>query len=91
MLSNYRASCKKISDRNIEEIWGNTLSKFIPKEKLERIYNEFFVDRIYANVVERSYLSSGEGILLYSFTQIIAETKKESLVLFDEPELHLHP
>lgn len=36
-------------------------------------------------------MSSGESILLYSFTQIIAETKKESLVLFDEPELHLHP
>ncbi|MFA0140188.1 AAA family ATPase, partial [Vibrio sp. 10N.261.46.B6] len=36
-------------------------------------------------------LSSGESILLYSFTQIIAETKKESSLLFDEPELHLHP
>ncbi|MDC5819502.1 ATP-binding protein [Vibrio europaeus] len=91
MLSNYRSSCKKISDRYIEQIWKDTLSKFIPERKLERVYQEFFVDRIYANVLENSYLSSGESILLYSFTQIIAETKKESLILFDEPELHLHP
>lgn len=91
MLANYRSSCKKISDRYIKEVWNDMLSRFIPKEKLKRVYNEFFVDRIYANVVENTYLSSGESILLYSFTQIISEIKKGSLVLFDEPELHLHP
>ncbi|EKO3860427.1 AAA family ATPase [Vibrio harveyi] len=91
VLENYKNSCKKIIERNIEYVWEKILSKFIPQHKIERIYQEFFIDRIYSNVLENSFLSSGESILLYSFTQIIAETKKESLVLFDEPELHLHP
>jgi len=39
----------------------------------------------------QSKLSSGQGILLYTMTNVIANIKEESIVLFDEPELHLHP
>lgn len=91
MLAIYKSSCKKISDRNIGHIWRTVLERFINKDKLGYIEEEFFERKIYSNIIDNSILSSGESILLYSFTQIIAETKKESLVLFDEPELHLHP
>lgn len=36
-------------------------------------------------------LSSGQNILLYTMTNVIANIQDESIVLFDEPELHLHP
>lgn len=36
-------------------------------------------------------LSSGETVLLYSMTEAVLQIEKESIILFDEPELHLHP
>jgi predicted ATPase len=36
-------------------------------------------------------LSSGQRILVATMTDIVAYITKQSVVLFDEPELHLHP
>jgi predicted ATPase len=36
-------------------------------------------------------LSSGQKILVATMTQIVAHIKRQSVILFDEPELHLHP
>jgi len=36
-------------------------------------------------------LSSGQKIMTLSFTQIIGTVEKNSVLLFDEPETHLHP
>jgi len=36
-------------------------------------------------------MSSGQSILAYFISAAIAYLKEESLVLFDEPEIHLHP
>lgn len=36
-------------------------------------------------------MSSGESIYVYSLTEIIANIRYDTLLLFDEPEQHLHP
>lgn len=36
-------------------------------------------------------LSSGQSLLLYIVVEILAELRYDSLILFDEPETHLHP
>ena len=36
-------------------------------------------------------MSSGQSILMYVVTEILANIREDSLVLFDEPEMHLHP
>lgn len=36
-------------------------------------------------------LSSGQRILTLIMTEIVAHIEKESILLFDEPEIHLHP
>src|SRR5699024_1432008 len=36
-------------------------------------------------------LSSGQHILISTMTEIIAKIENESIILFDEPEIHLHP
>jgi len=36
-------------------------------------------------------LSSGQRILVAIMTEIVANISKQSVILFDEPELHLHP
>ncbi|WP_340002073.1 AAA family ATPase [Oceanobacillus sp. FSL K6-0127] len=38
-----------------------------------------------------SSLSSGQNILLSIITDVIAHIEDDSLLLFDEPEIHLHP
>ncbi len=46
------------------------------KEYFSKIYNK---------------LSSGQSITLFLITEIIANIRFDSLILFDEPETHLHP
>lgn len=36
-------------------------------------------------------MSSGESIYVYSLTEILANIRYDTLLLFDEPEQHLHP
>ena len=36
------------------------------------------------------YMSSGESSLLFIFCNIVANIRYDSLILFDEPETHLH-
>lgn len=36
-------------------------------------------------------MSSGESSLLFIFCNIVANIRYDSLILFDEPETHLHP
>lgn len=36
-------------------------------------------------------MSSGENLLMYIFSSLLDEIKQNTLILFDEPEMHLHP
>ena len=36
-------------------------------------------------------LSSGERIMVYLWSQLVAYIRFDTLILFDEPETHLHP
>lgn len=74
--------------KNIQRIenWKSILIKVIKEEEI--------LDRI----LEREHgidlfegLSSGESIMLFVITSIIANIEEESLLIFDEPEVHLHP
>lgn len=40
---------------------------------------------------EASSMSSGQSILMYFISAALAYLKPRSLILFDEPEIHLHP
>jgi ABC-type lipoprotein export system ATPase subunit len=63
----------------------------------EKFINELFEDRA-DEVLEAAKInfgdlkiSSGQNFLLYIITELIAYTKKNTLIMFDEPELYLHP
>ncbi|WP_176520031.1 AAA family ATPase [Bacillus toyonensis] len=79
----------KIKDReansknNIKylEKWKDILLNIeIPSKYLDDPYEIF-----------NSNLSSGQSILVSIITEVIANIEDESILLFDEPELHLHP
>lgn len=50
--------------------------------------DEIDVDRV-MRYLEK--LSSGENQLIYIFSSLLDEIKQNTLILFDEPEMHLHP
>ena len=50
--------------------------------------DEIDVDRVMGYLEK---LSSGENLLIYIFSSLLDEIKQNTLILFDEPEMHLHP
>jgi predicted ATPase len=62
--------------------WKNILSKMIDVDLLN------YIEKSPMYLTE---LSSGQNMILTTITDLLANIKKESLLLFDEPELFLHP
>lgn len=91
--NNYRVSCDKIENKNLKLKWFFLLKTVIDENILELIHDELFESKNYLNVARNSdgLLSSGQSILMYVITEILANIREESLILFDEPEMHLHP
>lgn len=81
----FRSSYRNLLKNNRNELWEksmnilylNQLDSYFPKD----------------SAVLQSFknLSSGQKIMTLSFTQIINNIDINSLLLFDEPENHLHP
>ncbi len=93
LADNYKEAIELIEKRNREEDWLEILKHIIPEETLQVFYEELFVKHDYNLMIQegKSQLSSGQSILVYVITGIIANINEESLVIFDEPEMHLHP
>lgn len=95
-------ACKKITYHKRVDKWQDVLSKFIDNDVLDDafIINEFLygygndegIEINEANLIQIvDRLSSGQSIMLEIMTKIIANIRYDSLILFDEPETHLHP
>lgn len=93
LIDIYRESVKLIKNKNRERIWYIVLENIIQIDILDVIYNDLFENQNFEKVVRegKRSLSSGQSVLIYVITEIIAHIKEESLILFDEPEMHLHP
>ncbi|OCB73175.1 AAA family ATPase [Flavobacterium piscis] len=100
LLLRFHNTWKKIEENKRMNKWRTILSNFIEVE----ILNEFLVKREFIaspyNLFEvdiegfnrvKDRLSSGQNILLYIITEITAHIRLDSLILYDEPETHLHP
>lgn len=88
---------KKIKSLERMQIWRGILLTFIN----ESIVDSFIIqeqedsDKLTVSVEEfnkvKTKLSSGQNIILYIISEIISNIRYDSLILFDEPETHLHP
>lgn len=67
--------------KRIDE-WREILSEIVDKSLLEYLEK---------NPMYLTELSSGQNMILTTITDVLANIKNESLLLFDEPELYLHP
>lgn len=87
---------KKIKSLERMEIWRNILLNFMDHD----IVDAFIIDDENDNLITVSVnefskikhkLSSGQSIMLFIISEILANIRLDSLILFDEPETHLHP
>lgn len=87
---------------SLKELQENGERAFKNVERLERTekWKEILINvfgkesNIVTNVPQELFktrLSSGQSIILSIITEVIANIEEESILLFDEPELHLHP
>lgn len=93
LIDIYAESVIKIEGLNRQRQWYQVLSKIIQIDLLDIFYSELFENKSFEVFTQKgkALLSSGQSILMYVITEIIANIKEESLILFDEPEMHLHP
>ncbi|SHF67916.1 AAA domain-containing protein, putative AbiEii toxin, Type IV TA system [Salegentibacter echinorum] len=85
---NYNDSIGRIKVYRREKHWYETVSTIIGEHQTEELYESLLHEGDF-EALDR--LSSGQIFLVYVLTQLIGNIKPNSLVLFDEPEMHLHP
>jgi len=95
LLLRFHNTWKKIKKMERIKQWRSVLVNFIDEEMVDEFIipqsrQEYDVSIEGFNKVRRK-LSSGQSIILYIISQIVANIRYDSLVLFDEPETHLHP
>lgn len=93
LTQDYKDNILRIQNLDREEFWVSCMSHILEN------HNDDFVNKlrleVYAqHVIEEdtlSLLSSGQSILAHFVTALVARIQENTLVLFDEPETHLHP
>lgn len=96
LVLRFHHTWKKIKELGRMIDWREILLNFIEEDLLNTfIVNEEDKETLTVNIEEfskvRKSMSSGQNILLYVISEIIANIRYDSLILYDEPETHLHP
>lgn len=95
LVKRHLASLKELNEKDRVTIWVNILSRFVDLPSIGYMYNTEWPHRIdnLENIDQEQVLtlSSGQSMLVYTLTELIAKISQDSFVLFDEPENHLHP
>lgn len=93
---------KKISEKNRREDYEKRIVKLLDYNRsaieIASIYSTFEDERgntryrlnAFKTIRMFDRLSSGERIMVYLWSQLVANIRYDTLVLFDEPETHLH-
>lgn len=96
LILRFQNSYDKISKQSRIEILIKTIEEFIEIDLIKQFIHhnvgsgEYEIN--YGKFIETiNILSSGQSILILIITEIIANIRYDSLLIYDEPETHLHP
>ena len=99
LLEEFHNSADKIRQKNLHYEWIEILKNFLPNEIIESLKFKsvvtgektlyFFDTELFEKV--KGKLSSGQSVILFIISQILSLIRYDSLILYDEPETHLHP
>ncbi|MET4082958.1 ABC-type lipoprotein export system ATPase subunit [Pedobacter sp. UYP30] len=100
LVLSFHHNWKRIISLERSERWRAVLLNFID----QNIVDSFIIKREIFSIGGDTYdvnlqgfnsiknnLSSGQSIILYIITEVVANIRLDSLILYDEPETHLHP
>lgn len=91
LIENYKNNLLRIDELGRSSSWISFMSQILDNSSSElysKLENEIDTD---TNDETLSLLSSGQSILAHFVTALVARIQENTLVLFDEPETHLHP
>ncbi len=99
LLTRLYAAANKIRDRKFVKEWYLTLHDFVSEDLLEIAFNITYYRGKVGSVELKedglpsffNKLSSGQNILVFVISEILSLIRPYSLILYDEPETHLHP
>ena len=89
LKENFKKSFEKVKELGRYEDWKSILSELL-ENKHEEIIEQIEI-YLYKKNSKNFELSSGQQILISTITEVLSNIEKESIILFDEPEIHLHP
>lgn len=74
-----------IASKERMQKWETVMSELLEKEHVS------LISKLIEEPESKIQLSSGQNILVCTITEALANIEQNSILLFDEPELHLHP
>lgn len=87
-----KAFCDVSEDKNKRDVFHLAMDKLREEASLSSIVVDILKDDFIINARDYFHgLSTGHKFVLHSMLNIILYAEKRCLVLFDEPETHLHP
>ncbi|EKA7411495.1 AAA family ATPase [Vibrio parahaemolyticus] len=96
-LQKFHNTWKKIEKQKRLDKWKKVISNFLEIELIELFIKsapeepeKLYFDKVGFSEARNSF-SSGQSIVLFVISEIVANIRLDSLLLFDEPETHLHP
>lgn len=93
LINNYKDNLRKIKEQHRESDWVEYMIAILDVQGdnfKKKLYQE--IENVDSTDDDRlSFLSSGQSILSHFVTALVARIRENTLVLFDEPETHLHP
>jgi len=92
LIQSYRSNQERIRDRGDQSSWTRYMQEILGSLS-EKLTTSLEAEINSADTEDNalSLLSSGQSILAHFVTALLAWIQPNSLVLFDEPETHLHP
>jgi len=81
IYDNFNKSLNKIKESGDEKTWIELLRSSFSETQLD-------LDNVDGTLKN---FSSGQAIILNCITHLLANMTKDTLVIYDEPEMHLHP
>jgi len=92
LIDNYITNHSKILELGRIDEWASFMSEILDNASEDFIKKlESKIDSSEDNNDPLALLSSGQSILVHFVTALVARIQNNTLILFDEPETHLHP
>lgn len=85
LRNNFKKAYELIIQEGRFDAWKSIMGEVMEAEHVE------LISQITEGNLDNINWSSGQHILVCTITEVLANIEKESIILFDEPEIHLHP